>query len=89
MAAAAVSADTRPMTKKLSEMTRADWLSRRWIHTTPPGSPEMVFTDAGDFPEEQRQALFDVLAGGPSESALGGVEVRQGPLAPNVDGGFR
>ena len=52
------------MTKTLSERTRADWLSRRWIDTTPPGNPEMVFTDARDFPDEQRTALLDILNGG-------------------------
>jgi len=49
------------MTKRLSEMTRADWLTRRWIAITPPGSAEMMFSDAGDFPEEQRMLLLDVL----------------------------
>ena len=49
------------MVKLLSDMTRADWLTRRWINTTPPGSAEMTFTDAGDFPQEQRLALFRVL----------------------------
>jgi hypothetical protein len=52
------------MTKRLSEMTRADWLSRRWINNTPPGSPEMVFTDGGEFPEVQRATLLLILNGG-------------------------
>ena len=52
------------MIKRLSEMTRADWLTRRWIDTTPVGSAEMMFTDAGDFPEEQRRVLLNVLRAG-------------------------
>ena len=52
------------MIKRLSEMTRADWLTRRWIDTTPLGSAEMTFTDAGDFPEEQRRVLLNVLRAG-------------------------
>jgi hypothetical protein len=52
------------MVKALSEMTRADWLTRRWIDTTPPGSPEMMFTDAGDFPLEQCAVLLQVLNAG-------------------------
>jgi hypothetical protein len=43
--------------KRLFEVTRADWLSRRWVETTPPGSPETQFTDAGDFPPEQRAVM--------------------------------
>ena len=61
MAKLAVPVDHRRMTKLLTEMTRADWLTRRWVNTTPPGSAEMMFTDAGDFPEEQRRALLEVL----------------------------
>jgi hypothetical protein len=49
------------MTKRLSEMTRTDWLTRRWVDATPPGSPEMFFTDAGDFPPAQRAALLRTL----------------------------
>lgn len=49
------------MTKPLSEMTRTDWLTRRWIDTTPPGSAEMIFTDAGEFPEAQRTVLLALL----------------------------
>jgi hypothetical protein len=49
------------MVKFLSEMTRVDWLTRRWLNTTPPGSKEMMFTDAGGFPPAQRTALLDVL----------------------------
>jgi hypothetical protein len=49
------------MTKRLSEMTRTDWLTRRWINTTPSGSTEMMFTDAGDFPEPQRAVLLAIL----------------------------
>jgi hypothetical protein len=49
------------MVKRVSEMTRADWLTRRWINTTPPGSREMMFTDGGDFPQEQRMALLRLL----------------------------
>ena len=51
----------RTMTKRLAEMTRADWLTRRWINTTPPGSIDMVFADAGDFPEAQRRMLLAIL----------------------------
>jgi hypothetical protein len=53
----------RTMTKRLADMTRADWLTRRWINTTPPGSVEMVFTDAGDFPEAQGRMLLAILHG--------------------------
>lgn len=56
------------MTKILSEMTRADWLTRRWINITPPGSPEMVFADAGEFPVEQRAVLLDILHAGRPEA---------------------
>jgi hypothetical protein len=49
------------MVKRVSEMIRADWLMRRWINTTPPGSTEMMFTDGGDFPQAQRMALLRVL----------------------------
>ena len=60
------------MRKPLSEMTRADWLTRRWLNTTPPGSAEMEFTDDGDFPPTQRAALLAILnaplALGPIES---------------------
>lgn len=52
------------MTKRLSEMTRADWLSRRWLNTTPPGNPEMQFTDDGDFPPKQRAAMLAILNAG-------------------------
>lgn len=52
------------MTKRLSEMSRTDWLSRRWVNTTPPGSPEMQFTDAGDFPPKQRAAMLAILEAG-------------------------
>jgi hypothetical protein len=45
-------------------MTRADWLSRRWRNITPPGSPEMHFTDDGDFPPEQRAVMLEILNGG-------------------------
>jgi hypothetical protein len=54
------------MTKLLSEMTRADWLTRRWINTTPAGSAEMMFSDAGDFLPEQRMILLHVLDAGPT-----------------------
>jgi hypothetical protein len=57
------------MTKWLSEMTRADWLTRRWVNTTPPASAEMMFTDAGDFPHEQRMALLEVLHGRPAPNS--------------------
>jgi len=66
------------MTKFLSEMTRADWLTRRWINITPPGSTEMMFTDAGDFPEEQRAALLQVLISSPGcERSTGGTTRRE------------
>jgi hypothetical protein len=58
------------MTKTLSEMTRADWLSRRWVNTTPPGSPEMQFTDAGDFPPIQRAAMLAILEAGAATQEL-------------------
>lgn len=58
------------MTKRLSEMTRADWLSRRWVNTTSPGSPEMHFTDAGDFPPKQRAALLAILNAGVANQDL-------------------
>lgn len=77
----------RAMTKKLSEMTRADWLSRRWINVTPPGTAEMVFTDAGDFPEEQRSALLSILASGRDPSGPGREGLHQGPIGlPETDG---
>lgn len=57
------------MTKRLSEMTRADWLTRRWVNTTPPGSGEMMFTDAGDFPQAQRMALLDILHARPAPNS--------------------
>jgi hypothetical protein len=57
------------MTKRLSDMTRADWLTRRWVNTTPPGSTEMMFTDAGDFPHEQRMTLLDVLHARPAPNS--------------------
>jgi hypothetical protein len=57
------------MIELLSEMTRADWLTRRWVDTTPPGSTEMMSTDAGDFPQEQRGALLQVLNSRSAESA--------------------
>jgi len=47
-------------------MTRADWLTRRWIDTTPAGSAEMTFSDGGDFPPEQRMALLRALHTGPT-----------------------
>ena len=53
--------DNSRMVKLLSDMTRADWLTRRWINTTPPGCSVMMFTDAGDFPQEQRLALLRIL----------------------------
>jgi len=56
----------RIMTKLLSEMTRADWLTRRWINRTPAGSAEMMFSDAGDFPPEQRMVLLHVRGAGPA-----------------------
>jgi hypothetical protein len=49
------------MVKRLSEMTRADWLTRRWISATPPGSTEMMFADGDDFPQEQRMVMLRVL----------------------------
>jgi hypothetical protein len=58
------------MTKRLSEMTRADWLSRRWVNTTPPGSREMQFTDDGDFPPNQRAALLALLNDGVASQDL-------------------
>jgi len=54
------------MTKRLSEMTRADWLTRRWIDTTPAGSAELTFSDGSDFPPEQRMAVLQVLHTGPT-----------------------
>ena len=59
------------MIKRLSEMTRADWLTRRWLNTTPPGSAEMEFTDDGDFPPKQRAVLLAVLH---ASLALGPIE---------------
>lgn len=56
------------MVKRLSEMTRADWLSRRWLNTTPAGSPEMQFTDDGDFPPEQRAVMLAILHAGSGRS---------------------
>ena len=56
----------RIMTKLLSEMTRADWLTRRWINTTPAGRVEMMFRDAGGFPPEQRVVLLHVLHADPT-----------------------
>lgn len=61
MAAVALPPDDQHMTKMLKDMTRTDWLTRRWVNTTPPGDAEMMFTDAGDFPEAQRRALLNVL----------------------------
>jgi hypothetical protein len=62
------------MTKKLSEMTRTDWLSRRWVEATSPGSSELFFTDAGDFPPEQRAILLSILHGAdtPASAPAGG-----------------
>jgi hypothetical protein len=65
MAVVALLPDDQAMTKLLKDMTRTDWLTRRWVNTTPPGSAEMMFTDDGDFPEAQRRALLDVLLGRP------------------------
>ena len=61
------------MIKLLSEMTRADWLTRRWINVTLPGGTEMMFADAGEFPHEQRAALLHLLNGrlGPEPSNTG------------------
>jgi hypothetical protein len=58
------------MTKRLSEMTRTDWLSRRWVNTTPAGSSEMQFTDDGDFPPKQRAVLLAILHAGAASDDL-------------------
>lgn len=73
------------MMKLLSEMTRADWLTRRWVNTTPPGSAEMMFTDAGDFPPEQRKALLDVLHAGNGNGAAASLGDAGGSRGANGD----
>jgi len=74
VAVVAVLPDDQAMTKLLKDMTRTDWLTRRWVDTTAPGSAEMMFTDAGDFPEAQRRALLDVLLGRPDAESDHGQE---------------
>lgn len=69
-----------PVTKKLSEMTRADWLTRRWVEATPPGSLEMFFTDAGDFPPAQRAALLRTLHAGATASDNEQLAARDGAV---------